>query len=79
MPYYFLLSYAKCPYYLVLYMQSVLVIKCFICKVSLSSALYAKCPYYLVLYSTMQSALIIIWWFVCKVGADGPARAASPL
>jgi hypothetical protein len=36
-------------YYFVLYMQSVLIIQCFICKVSLLfSALYAKCPYYLV-------------------------------
>ena len=31
----------------VLYMQSVRIIECFICKVSLLlSALYAKCPYY---------------------------------
>ena len=37
--------YAKCPYYVVLYMQSVLIIQCLICKVSLLfSALYAKCP-----------------------------------
>ena len=43
--------YAKCPCYFVLYMQSVLVIKCFICKVSLLfSALYAKRPDYVVLY-----------------------------
>ena len=41
-----------------LFMQSVLIIYCFICKVSLLfSALYAKCPYYLVLY--MQSVLVI--------------------
>ena len=51
-----LLVYAKCPYYLLLYMQSVRIINCFICKVSvLFSALYAKCPYYLLL--RMQSAL----------------------
>jgi hypothetical protein len=32
-------------------MQSVLIMQCFICKVSLlCSALYAKCPYYAVLY-----------------------------
>ena len=56
--------YAKCPYYVVLYMQSVLI----------CSALYAKCSYYVVLY--MQSVLIIqcflytqsvlvIWFFIC--------------
>ena len=50
--------YAKCPCYVVLYMQSVRIMQCFICKVFLScSALYAKCPYYLVLY--MQSVLIM--------------------
>ena len=38
--------YAKCPYYLVLDMQSALVI-----------LLYVKCPYYLVFH--MQSVLII--------------------
>ena len=44
-------------YILVLYMQSVLILQCFICNVSLySSALYAKCPYTLVIY--MQSVLI---------------------
>jgi hypothetical protein len=43
--------YAKCPYYVLLYMQSVLIMQCFICKVSLlCSALYAKRPYYLLLY-----------------------------
>ena len=54
--------YAKCPYYLMLYMQSVLIIYCFVCKVFLLysalyakvsllfSALYAKCPYCLGLY-----------------------------
>ena len=50
--------YAKCPYYLLPYMQSVLIIYCFTCKVSLLfSALYTKCPYYLVL--DMQSVLIM--------------------
>ena len=39
-------------------MQSVLIIECFICKVSLLfSALYAKCPCCLVLF--MQSVLIL--------------------
>ena len=51
---------AKCPSYVMLYMQSVLIIYCFICKVSLLfSALCAKCPYYVVLYNIMQSVLII--------------------
>ena len=46
-------------------MQSVLIIPCFICKVSLLfSALYANCLYYSVLY--MQSVLII-QCFICKV------------
>ena len=55
---------AKCPYYELLYMQSVLM-NCFICKVSLLLiALYAKCPYYELLY--MQSVLIINC-FICKV------------
>ena len=50
--------YPKCPYYFVLYMQSVLIISCFIYKVSLlCSALYAKCPCYAVLY--IQRVLII--------------------
>ena len=51
--------YAKCPYYLVLYMQTLLIMYCFICKVSLFllSAFYAKCPYYVGLYT--QSVLII--------------------
>ena len=36
--------YAKCSYYVILYMQSALLIYCFICNVSLlRSALYAKC------------------------------------
>ena len=55
-------EWAKCPYYSVLYIQSVLVIQYFIilCQVSLlCSALYAKCPYYSVLYNNMQSALIM--------------------
>ena len=39
--------YAKCPYYVVLYVQSVHIMR----------ALYAKCPYYVVLY--MQSVLIM--------------------
>ena len=35
--------YAKCPHHAVLYMNSVLIIQCFICKVSLLyTALYAK-------------------------------------
>ena len=51
-------STVKVPSYFVLYMQSVHITLCFICKVSLLfSALYAKCPYYLVLY--MQNVLII--------------------
>ena len=50
--------YAKCPYHSVLYMQSVLVIHCFICKMyPLFSALYAKCPHYSVL--NMQGVLLI--------------------
>ena len=50
--------YAKCPDYLVLCMQIVLIIKCFTCKASLLfSALYAKLPYHVVLY--MQSVLIM--------------------
>ena len=33
-------------------MQSVLIMQCFICKVSLlCTALYAKCPYYVLLYT----------------------------
>ena len=37
--------YAMCPYYFVLYMQSVLIIWCLICNVSLlCGALYAMCP-----------------------------------
>ena len=40
---------AKCPYYVVRSIQSVLIIKCFVRKVSLLfSALYATCPHYLV-------------------------------
>ena len=66
--------YAKCPYYyLVLYMQSVLIIECYICNVSLLfTALYAtcpyyyaKCPYYVVLY--MQSVLIMHCFILFKV------------
>ena len=46
-------------------MQSVLIMQCFICKVSvLYSALYAKWPYYVVLY--MQTVLII-QCFTCRV------------
>ena len=57
---------AKYPYYagficrvsLIMYMQSVLIMYCCICKVSLlCTAVYAKCPYYVLLY--MQSVLII--------------------
>ena len=45
-------------------MQSVLIVECFICKVSLVlSALYAKCTYYSVLY--MQSVLIFSC-FICN-------------
>ena len=45
-------------YYLVLYMPSVLIMYCVICKVSLLfSALYAKCPYHVLLY--MQSVRIM--------------------
>ena len=45
------------PYNVVLYMQSILIIWCFICKVSLScSVLYAKFSYNLVLY--MQSVMV---------------------
>ena len=58
-------SYAKCPSYPVLYMQSALLIQCYICKVPfLSSAIYAKSPCYPVLY--MQSALLI-QCYICKV------------
>ena len=46
-------------------MQCVLIIHCFICKVSLLfTALYAKCPYYLLYY--MQRVLII-YCLICKV------------
>ena len=58
---------ADFPYYVVLYstMQSVLIMYCFICKVSLlCSALYAKCPYFVVLY--MQRVLIM-QCFICNV------------
>ena len=49
----------ECIQSAIFYMQIVLIIQCFICKVSLlcTSALYAKCPYYVVLY--MQSVLIM--------------------
>ena len=51
--------YAKCPYYVVLYMQSALIIHCFSCKVSvLVCALYTKCPYYHYVVLYMQSVLI---------------------
>ena len=86
---------AQCPYYsvlfnalydLVLYMQSVLTIQCFICKVPLFfSALmlsvlilfsyYAECPYYLVL--SVQSALIA-WCFICTLGVGGMGAHAPP-
>ena len=50
--------FVKCLYCLLLHMQSVLTIYCFICKVSLLfTASYAKCPYYLLLH--MQSVLIV--------------------
>ena len=43
--------YASCPYHVLLCMQSVIIIQCYICKVSLLfSAVYVKCPYYVVLY-----------------------------
>ena len=44
----------KCPYNVVLYIQSVLIIMyCFVCKVCvLFTALYAARPYYTVLYAT---------------------------
>ena len=46
--------YAESPYYVVLSMQSLLIMQCFLCKVSLlCSAFYAECPYYVVL--SMQS------------------------
>ena len=52
-------------YHAVLNMQSVLIIQCFICTVSLScSALYEKCHYYVVLY--MQS-VSIIQCFICTM------------
>ena len=64
MPLFFGLLYAKCPYFVVLYMQSALINWCFICKVSLLfGALYAWCPYSLVFF--MQSVLVI-WCFICK-------------
>ena len=57
--------YAKCPYYIVRYVRSVLIMQCFVCKMSLScSALYAKCSYHAVL--CMRSALIM-QCFVCEV------------
>ena len=50
--------YAKCPDQVVLYMQIVLIMQYFICKVSSSfSAVYTKCPYHVVLY--IQSVLIM--------------------
>ena len=45
--------YAECPYYVALYMQSVLIVQCFICTVSV----------YVVLY--VQSVLIVC--LICKV------------
>ena len=57
--------YQKSPYYVLLYMLSVLIIWCFICQESLLfSALYVKSPYYLVLY---MPRVLIIWYFKCKV------------
>ena len=45
-------------------MQSVLIIECFICKVSLFiGALYAQCSYVLVLY--MQSVLLFWCYILC--------------
>ena len=45
-------------------MQSVLIMQCFICKVSLlCSALYAKCPYYSVIYT---QSVLIVQWFILK-------------
>ena len=58
----------KCPYYALLYMQSILIIHCMICKVFLLfTALYAKCSYYSLLH--MQSVLII-YCFICKAGGS---------
>ena len=56
----------KCPYYVVLYMQSVLIVQCSIYKVSLlCSALNAKCPYYVVLYMAPLFAFVYV-----RVGLD---------
>ena len=57
--------YAQCLYFVLLYMQSVPIIYCFVYKVSiLFTALYATCPCYLLLY--MQS-FRIIYCLICKV------------
>ena len=59
--------YTECPYSAWLYMQSVRILHCFVCKVSVFCiALYAKCPYSALLY--MQSVRIL-HCFICKVGA----------
>ena len=55
--------YAKCPYYVVLYMQSVLNTQCFICKPSFwFSVLYAKCSYYLKMNRWKWTALYPTHW-----------------
>ena len=59
--------YENCPHYVELYVQSVLIMLCFICKVSsLCCVLYAKCPHYVVF--CMQSVLIVLC-FICKVSS----------
>ena len=56
--------YTKCPYCALLYMQSVLTVHCFICKVSLFyNALYAKCHCYALLY---MKSVLIFYCVVCR-------------
>ena len=58
--------YKNCPYCSLLYMQSVLIIYCFICNLFvLFTALYATCPYYLLL--CMQSVLIYVLLYMKRV------------
>ena len=52
---------SKCAHYLILYIQSVLVMQCLICKVTLLfGALYVKCPYHLVLFMHKEMFLVTL-------------------